>query len=95
MNNKTTIELGFRMMRRIMLISEAVQGTQGRFPPKRIEKSFYAIQSTFRSLEMYSRQRYKICICSVILGELEAFRNYKDFSVIFSKILDAVERLRK
>ena len=44
---------------------------------------------------MYSKQRYKICICSVILGELEAFRNYKGFSVISTKILDAVERFTK
>ena len=27
--------------------------------------------------EMYSKRRYKICICSVILGKLESFRNYK------------------
>ena len=27
-------------------------------------------QSTFRFLEMHSKWRYKICICSVILGEL-------------------------
>ena len=54
-----------------------VQGHQRRFPPKCIEKSFKAIQSAFRSLEMRSKQRYKICICSVIRGELEAFRNYK------------------
>ena len=44
---------------------------------------------------MYSKQRYKICICLAILGELEAFRNYKGFSVIFPKILDAVERFTK
>ena len=25
---------------------------------------------------MHSNRRYKICICSVILGELESFRNY-------------------
>ena len=31
---------------------------------------FLAIQSTFRYLEMYSKGRYKICICSVILSEL-------------------------
>ena len=30
---------------------------------------------TFRCLEMYSKQRYKICICSAILGELESFRS--------------------
>ena len=27
-------------------------------------------QSTFRFLEMHSKRRYKICICSVILGKL-------------------------
>ena len=37
---------------------------------------FKAIQSTFRSLEMHALWNYKICICSVILGELESFRNY-------------------
>ena len=30
---------------------------------------------TFRYLEMYSKQRYKICICSAILDELESFRS--------------------
>ena len=25
---------------------------------------------------MHPKRRYKICICSVILGELESFRNY-------------------
>ena len=41
---------------------------------------------------MHSKRRYKISICSVIIGDLEAFRNYKGFSVIFPKILDAIER---
>ena len=41
---------------------------------------------------MHSKRRYKVCIWSVILGKLEAFRNYKGFIVIFPKILDAVER---
>ena len=50
-----------------------------------------ATQSTFRSLEiMYSKRRYKICICSVILGELESFRNNKGLSIIFPKILDVI-----
>ena len=44
---------------------------------------------------MHSKRRYKIYICSVILVELEAFRNYKDFSVIFQKILNAIERFSK
>ena len=35
-----------------------------------------------------SKRCYKICICSVILGELESFRNYKGFSIIFQKFLE-------
>ena len=49
-----------------------------------------AIQSTFRSLEMNLERRYKIGTCSVILGELESFRNYKGFCIIFPKMLDAI-----
>ena len=44
---------------------------------------------------MHSKRRYKICICSVILGELEAFRNYKGVSVLFPKLLYAIERFTK
>ena len=65
-----------------------IRGTQRRFPPKFIGNTFQAIQSAFRYLEMNSKRRYKICICSVILGELESFRNYKGLSIIFPKILD-------
>ena len=64
--------------------------SERRFPPKCIENTFQAIQSTFRSLEMHSKRRYKICICSVILGQLESFRNYKGFGIIFPKILGAI-----
>ena len=60
-----------------------VKGTQRRFPPTYIENTFQAIQSTFRSLEMHSKRRYKICICSVILGQLESFRNYQGPSITF------------
>ena len=56
-------------------------GTERLFPPKCIENTFKAIRSTFRSLEMHSRRRYKICICSVVLGQLESFRNYKRVSM--------------
>ena len=35
---------------------------------------FRLFQSTFRSLEMHSKRHFKICICLVILGELESFR---------------------
>ena len=44
--------------------------------------------STLKSLEMHSKRGYKICICSVIQGELEAFQNYKGFSFIFLKVWD-------
>ena len=39
---------------------------------------------------MHSKRRYKICICSIVLGKLQSFRNYKGFSIIFPKILDAI-----
>jgi len=32
---------------------------------------------------MHSKRRYKICTCSVILGELESFWNYKGFNKNF------------
>ena len=44
---------------------------------------------------MHSERRYKICICSVILGELVSFRNYKGLSIIFLKILDEIWRITK
>ena len=48
------------------------------------------MQGTFKCVEMHSKRRYKICIRSVILGELESFRNYKGLSIIFPKILEAI-----
>ena len=62
------------------------RGTQRRFP----QNTFQAIQSTFSSPEMHSKRCYKICICSVVLGQLESFRNYKGLRIIFQKILDAI-----
>ena len=44
---------------------------------------------------MQAKRRCKICICSVILGELESFRNYKGLSIIFPKILDEIWRITK
>ena len=44
--------------------------------------------SALKSLEMHSKRGYKICIYSVIQGELEAFQNYKGFSFIFLKVWD-------
>ena len=44
---------------------------------------------------MHSKRRYKICICSVILGELESFRTYEGFGIIFPKILDAAYLITK
>ena len=46
-------------------------------------------------LEMHPKRHSKVCICSVILGEVESFRNYKGFSYIFPKILDAISRILK
>ena len=76
------ISLSFRLTR----------GTQRRFSPKCIENTFQAIQSTFRPLEIHSNRRFKIYICSVIPGQLESFRNYKGFSIIFPKIWDERRR---
>ena len=45
-----------------------------------------------RYLEMHSKRRYKICICSVILAEVESFSG---FSIIFPKILHAISRFTK
>ena len=53
------------------------------------------IRRELRSLETYSKRRYKICICLVIPREFEAFRNLKGYSVIFSKSLDVIERFTK
>ena len=52
--------------------------------------TFSGIQSTFRSLEMHCKRRNEICICLVILGELESFRNYN-----FPKILDELTSITK
>ena len=41
---------------------------------------FQATQSTFRSLEMHSKKHYKICRCSVNIGQLEFSRNCMFFS---------------
>ena len=42
-----------------------------------------------------SKRRYKSCICSVILGQLESFRNYKGFSIFVPKIQMKFKVLRK
>ena len=44
----------------------------------------------YRSVEIHSERRYKICSCLVSLGDFESFRNYNGFSIIFTKILDAI-----
>ena len=69
----------------IYRIALHVRCTQRRFPPRDIENTFQTIQSIFRSLEMHSQRSYKICICSVILREVESFRNYQGFSFILPK----------
>ena len=45
---------------------------------------------------MHSKQRYKICIWSGILGEIESFRNIAGaINIIFPKILGAIQRITK
>ena len=61
------------------------RGTQRRFSPKCIENTFQSTQSTFRSLEKHSEQRYKFFICSVILGPLAVFSKLYGQSVLFSR----------
>ena len=69
-------------------VCHSVRGTQRRFPPKYIENTFQAVQRTIRSLEMLSMWRYKICISSVVLGELsKCFRNCKGFSFIMARLV--------
>ena len=51
---------------------------------------FLGYPETLRSLEMHSKRHDKICTCSVILRELLSLRNYKGFSIILQKILDAI-----
>ena len=61
-----------------------LRGTQRRFPPKYDEYTFQAIQSTFTSLEMHSKRRLKISVCSVILGELKSSK-LQELQYFFSK----------
>ena len=45
-----------------------------------------AIQSTFRSLEMHSKRRYKICTCPINLGrKLDIFEFTRDWVLFFRK----------
>ena len=74
-----------------LVILTDFRGTQRRFPPKYIEITLKVIQFTYRSLEIHSKRCYKICTCSVILGELKSFQNYKSLhGFIFLKILGAI-----
>ena len=96
LNSFTSNDLSFLIFVYVLAIKMLIisssfrltRGTQRRFSPKCIENTFQAIQSTFRPLEIHSNRRYKIYICSVILGQFESFRNYQGFSIIFWKILD-------
>ena len=66
------------------------RGTLRRFPPKDIKTLFRLSRVLLDLWELHSKRRYKIWTCSVILGELESFRDYKGFSIILPKILDAM-----
>ena len=49
-------------------------------------KKLFRLFRVLLDLKIHSNRRYKIYICSVILGQLESFRNYQSFSIIFPKI---------
>ena len=61
--------------------------TQRRFLLNTLKTLFKLSWSSliYKSLEMHPKWRYKICICSVILGKIESYRNYKSLSIIFRK----------
>ena len=60
---------------------------------------FQTIQSTFRPLQMHSKQPYKIYL--YLFGHPrgtylnKSFRNCKGFSIIFLKMLNAIQRITK
>ena len=58
--------------------------------PTMVENTFQVIQTTFSCVELHPKRCYKICNCSVILGEHQSFRNYKGFSIISPKTLAAI-----
>ena len=80
-NNKTGPLLLDHLMRR-QVLAAFHRGTQRWFLVNALKSLHRVILNTFGSLEMHSKRRYKICTCSFILGELEAFRNKG--SVIFA-----------
>ena len=49
------------------------------------QNTYQAIQSTFRSLEMHSKRRYKICICLVIQGNLTLIEITRASVIFFLK----------
>ena len=55
------------------------------FPPNALKTLFRQCRVLF----ILSSAK-KIYVCLVILGQLESFRNYKGFSIIFRKILAAI-----
>ena len=56
-----------------------------------VSRTFEAIQSNFRYvLRCILSGAMNLYLFRVILGELESFRNYEGFSIIFPKILDAI-----
>ena len=92
--NCCTVPDGVRQPQR----QSSLTGTKRRLPPKYFENTFQAIQRTFRTLEskcFLRALKNNFCIYSAILRELEAYRNYQGFSLIFLKFLDAIERFTK
>ena len=61
-----------------------------------LKKTVQATESSFKNLEMHYKRRYKICISSLILGELWSFEITNAFkSIIFPKTVDEIGRITK
>ena len=55
----------------LLVLVKFFDDPQRQFAPKYIENTFEAIYRVLlAALEMHFKPRYKICICSVILGQL-------------------------
>ena len=61
------------------------RGTQRQFPSKYVENTFQAIQSTFRSLEMHSKQHYKSLTVWSSQGNLSLFEITRASVLFFLK----------
>ena len=77
-----------------LIVRGTQRGTQRRFLLNTL-KTLFRLSRELLDLEKCILSGALICICSVVLGELGPFRNYKGLSIIFAKILDEIQRITK